>query len=232
MTEFFSSKSAWGGARANSGGPRANAGGARPGAGRKPKAEVSLQPRRSQWGEPAWYCVRTTYGGERLASEEIGIAGWDQFAPTIWKPAVASRRDSYGIIRPARPPRVEPMFPRYQFVRFALSDAWQAIRRLPGVECILGSTPERPASVHETTIERLQAVCEPNGCQYPRGVQLGSLTAPIPFAPGTTVRLLAGPMAELTGICQWSSAKRTRFLLHLLGRDVELEASTEAFEAA
>lgn len=215
-----------GGARANSGGARANSGGARPNSG--PKRIVYLVRPDAE----RWYCLRSDWAGEETAALEIGIAGFEVFAPTIWTPARAARRDGRSI-RPARPAQVESMFHRYLFARFRRTNAnLQEIRALPGVDCILGTAPDAPIAMPDDAIEIIRKVCSANGCQYPADVNLQALHAPLPIAVGAATRMLGGPMADLAGICQWSSSQRVAILLQILGRDVRVTVPRAAVEAA
>jgi len=225
-----SSKLGWGGARPNSGGPRpnsggprANSGGFRPGAGAKPKPVVIWQPADGL----RWYCVRTRYEDEKLAAIQIGLAGFDVFAPTVWKPAMRARRDAFGVLRPARPAHLRPLFQRYQFVRFHLSDNWQDIRELPGVDGILGTAPDRPVAMPAWAIEQIRSRCSENGCVYP-----SSPGQPENALVGKLVRLTEGPMTSFEGICDWSDSKRVRVLLSLFGRDCPITVDQTAVEAA
>lgn len=202
-----------------------------------PRPGFGPQPRRTAVERPdvlRWYCVRTDFGAETKASIEIGLAGFQGFAPTVWKPAVPARRDSRGAIRPARPDRVEPMFHRYQFVGFKRSDNWQIVRGLPGVDCILGTAADMPSAMPDSAIEAIWVVCQANGCSYPEGVDLLDLQAPIPHKVGSVLRLVGGVLSDhdLTGICEWSSAARVRLLLRILGRDVRVTVPWLSAEAA
>ena len=165
-----------------------------------------------------WYCVRTGHGAEITADIEIRLAGFELFAPTVWKPATKPRRLANGAIQPGKPDRIVPLFPRYLFVRFhRLDDPWRRIRSLPGVETILSSTPESPIAVPDAAIEAIRGQCAPNGCIYPPERAIEG-AAPLPV--GIAARVTEGPMADLTGICTWSDGKRVRLLLQIMGRAV------------
>lgn len=212
----------WGGARANSGGARPNAGGARPGAGRKPAPPVP--PVSPPPDVPRWYCVRTFPHGELTADTEIRLAGFTVFAPTLFKPAEPPRRIANGAMRPGKPDRVAPLFPRYLFVRFSRSEKWQRIRYLPGVAGFLYAAPDQPAAVPDQVIELIRGLCAPNGCLYP------PKHAPL-FPAGVTARLMLGPMADLSGVCTWSNGQRVKLLMHILGRPVSVTVAQSSVEA-
>jgi transcription antitermination factor NusG len=193
-------------------------GGARPNSGPKPVVYFA-RPQDLQW-----YCVRTQWGEDRTAAIEIGMAGFDSFAPTMLKPAVRARRLVSGQIRPARPARIEPLFLRYQFARFRRSDDWQRIRELPGVEGILGPAPDMPSAVSDAAIDVIRGMCSANGCLYPAGELPSSMV-------GTQVRMLEGPMISFEGMCDWSDGERVRVLLSLFGRPCPVTVLREAVEA-
>ena len=95
-------------AKGKHGGARANAGGARAGAGRKPK----MAPPVLVDTEERWYCVRTSFHGEIRTDLDIRDLGFSVFAPSLWRPPARARRDRNGVLRPARPARLVPLFPR------------------------------------------------------------------------------------------------------------------------
>jgi transcription antitermination factor NusG len=177
-----------------------------------------------------WYCVRTDYGAESTADIEIRMAGITLFAPTIWVPARPARRDG-PYMRPARPCHVDLLFPRYMFAQFRRADDWQVIRDLPGVDYILGTAPDSPSPMPDDAIHRVRAVCEANDCQYPTGVDLHSLDAPVPFDCGAVVRWIGGPMVDYHGICEWSIDDRVGLLMTILGREVRMTAKRSMLEA-
>lgn len=212
------------------GGPRANSGGARPGAGRpRRQALTDSSPR----DEPRWYVVRSlpdattprcgsTGGNQRLADIEIRVAGFQVFNPSVFKPAEAARRDRNGVVRPAKADRIEPLFPRFFFVRLNLTNpAWHAIKDLPGVDHIMhgAGTPGLPVAVPDETIELLLAMVEPNHCLYPRNHRHMN-----PIARGTALRLLSGPLEGHDGICDWSDGRRVRLLISIMGRQAPTHA--------
>lgn len=210
--------SGWGGARANSGGARLNSGGARPGAGRKPSVRPTPVPEILHW-----YCVRTTHGAELTADIEIRLAGFTLFAPSLFKQATKPRLDARGAMRPGKPDRIVPLFPRYFFVQFNRADeSWRKIRSLPGVERIMGTTPDWPLIVPDSAIAAIRALCAPNGCVYPESHRVQ------PLAVNTRARLLDGPLANLDGICTWSDGRRVKLLLTFLGRPTLVDVAQDA----
>lgn len=218
------------------GGPRANSGGARPGAGR-PRRQALTDP--SPRDEPRWYVVRSlpdattprcgsTGGNQRLADIEIRVAGFQVFNPSVFKPAEAARRDRNGVIRPAKADRIEPLFPRFFFVRLNLANpAWHAIKDLPGVDHIMhgAGTPGLPVAVPDEVVLLVRNMCEPNDAIYPANHRHMN-----PIDVGTTLKLLTGGMEGHEGICTWSDGRRVKLLLSLLGRQVPITVSQSAVE--
>jgi transcription antitermination factor NusG len=187
--------------------------------------------------EARWVCVRTGHDLQLTADIEIRRAGFQLFSPSVWKRATATRRRFDGMIRPARPDRIEPLFKRYLFVRLHLSaHNWQIIRHLPGVDGFMGLLPGTPSPVPDAAIDGIRALCSPNDCIYPASVALRSrlpaLVSSVPLVAGSRTRLLDGPMADLTGICQWSDAKRVRLLMDILGRTVLVTVPRDRTEPA
>jgi transcription antitermination factor NusG len=173
------------------------------------------------------------FGRELGADIEIRLAGFEVFAPTIWKPARAARRHSSGALLPALPDRIEPLFPRYLMARFHRSvDPWTRIRSLPGVDYILGPTPETPSPVPDAAVHAIRSRLMPNGCCYPEHVELRAAGPVVHLPPGSNARLLEGPLADIAGICQWSDGRRVRLLLSLLGREVVVTVPRTAVEVA
>jgi hypothetical protein len=88
--------------------------------------------------------------------------------------------------------------------------------------------------VPDQAIALIRSRCAPNDCIYPDNVDLRDgappVVHPVPLEVGTTARLLDGPMADLTGICQWSDGRRVSLLMQLLGRPVKLTVAQERVE--
>ena len=244
-----SSKSGWGGARANSGGARPNAGGARPNSG---GARENAGGRRDGAGRPRtrpilsvlpldvdqWFCVRTVFGQAKLADEEVRLAGFTVFNPSIYHPATKPKRDINGMMRPGKPERVTQAFPHYFFVRLNLSDpAWHAVRRLPGVKEIMSVADRRggpgiPIAIPDHAIGKIMQLCAANGCIYPRGF---SPAGPVPekLEPGMRVRLVDGPVDDdQTFVCEWARGDWVRFLMDMLGREVPVTVRRSSVQIA
>lgn len=216
-----------GGARPNSGGARPNSGGARPGAGRPRK--IAAEP------TPAdvlrWYCVRAGFGQTAVADRSIREAGFEVFAPTIFRPATPARRDSAGVMRVGKPDRVEFLFVRYIITRFRLADpSWYDIRTLDGVERIISGSYSTlnpigiPIAIPDDNIAFVREKLGPNDCIDPRVFRYD------PIKVGTSLRMLNGPMSDRVGLCEMSDGQRIVLLMNLLGRPVRIEVPHGAVE--
>ncbi len=200
------------------GGARANSGGARTGAGRPPRHLNSGLPVLDIF---RWYCVHTDRDAHLRADIEVRLAGFEVFNPSVWRAAEPMRRDRNGVVRPAKPDRIVPMFPRYFLTRFNISDpSWGQIEHLDGVDRLMTAPGGRPGAIADDKVALLLGLVEPNHCAYPANhIHMN------PIDPGTCLRLLSGGMEGREGICQWSDGRRVRLLLELLGRAVTVTVS-------
>lgn len=202
------SKFGWGGARANSGG-------ARKGAGRRRREVIHPEPINPNPGL-RWYCVRTAFQQELVADIELRRAGFVVYLPAELRAAARTRS---GEIRRGSYDRIVPLFPRYLFVQFDISDDhWRTIVKLRGVERIFGCTPEHPTPVPQRAIDILLEQCAPNGVIYPPKARQFD---PLPI--GAEVEILDGPFTAFHGICMLSAPKRVRLLVEIFGRSTEVE---------
>jgi transcription antitermination factor NusG len=177
--------------------------------------------------------VRTEADADRLAAQEIGLAGFEVFAPTELVPARRARRDAGGRVQPARPAHVAPLFRSYLFTRFSRAEPWQQILELPGVERILGPAPDMPTALPDTVIHAVRGLCSANGCLYPRGVSpaWNVLPAP-PSVVGTVLRVTDGPLAGTEGLCEWTDGQLLRMLVGAFGRQCPVTVRRQWTEAA
>jgi transcription antitermination factor NusG len=202
-------------------------GGKRAGAGR-PRKAVPPMP----LDVPRWYVVRSRFKQERLADIEIRIAGFEVFNPSIWKAGTPLRRDSNGVVRPARPDRIDSLFKRFFFTRLNLADpSWHAIKHLPGVERIMDGvgTPGVPVAVPDLTIDLIRSMLEPNLCLYPASHPSHHHVTPLQV--GTAQRFLTGAMSGCQGIVTWSDGARVRLLMEILGREAPVSTTRDSIEA-
>lgn len=211
------------------GGARANSGGARQGSGRPRKPVLS-----SSFPEGLhWYVVRSGYGQTALADREIRLAGFEVFAPTIFKAKTYPRRDALGVMHPGKPDRIEFLFIRYVITRFDLADpSWHLIRTLDGVERIISNSYSAlhpigiPIHIPDTAIAYVREKLGPGDCIDPRKF-VGD-----PYEIGTSLRMLDGPMAGHVGICDMSDGERVMWVMNMLGRPIPLDVAHDSVELA
>jgi transcription antitermination factor NusG len=216
-------------------------GGVRAGAGGKPKPRIA--PNAPY--DLHWYCIRTAYAPEwwaeraaRLllfpppayerepaAAEAIRSAGFEVFAPTIFKPATRRRRNVVGAMIPARPAGERPLFGNYIFARFARHGYWQQLRDMECVDTILGLAPDAPTPLPDRAIELIRGMCDANGCFHERGEVPNSLV-------GTLMRVTDGSFTSFEGICDWSDGQRVRLMLAMFGRPCPTVFDQTMVEAA
>lgn len=150
-----------------------------------------------------WYVVNTLPNQERRAEENLRRQGFEPWVPQLRKLRRHARRTDSVIV---------PLFPGYLFVSFDVeSDRWRSVNGTFGVVRLL-CNGETPMPVPEALIEALSA----------RRDESGLIVLPArSFAEGETVRVLAGPFADLEGIFQATSGRdRVVLLFNLLGRQV------------
>jgi len=144
----------------------------------------------------AWYCVQAKPKREREVADRLDAQGFGSFLPLV----AVRRRGEIEIV---------PAFPGYLFVRFSLLlDRWRSIYSTVGVRRLF-SADERPIPVPDASIATLLRL------GYDRPITGEDL--PEAIAPGSRVRIEAGPFAGLDGVCQWSSAERVALLLEIMG---------------
>ncbi len=172
-------------------------GGARRAAGRKPR-ETPLSPDLGL----RWYCVQTHFREEYRALGELWQQGFRAYLPCLL---------------PEDGERIEPMFPGYLFVAFdAARDQWRPIVATRGVRRLFSAAPERPLPVPVGIVEELQA-------RGRAGDGVIDLRRRAPDLEGRTVRILSGPFADFTGVCQMVAADRVRVLIDLFGRSAPID---------
>ena len=154
-----------------------------------------------------WYCWKASPGDQFAALRELSAQGFRPYLPLY----VARREKDREVIR--------PLFGSYGFVSFDLSQRWQAIHSTRGVAHLFSSSPQRPSAVPPGVVEALQARGRPGD-----GVIDDQYQGPaFPDVAGQTVRITAGPFADLHGLCRWSNQKRVSVLLEVMGRLVETQ---------
>ena len=149
-----------------------------------------------------WYLVYTKPRQESIAEENLQRQGFD-----IWLPRLRlSRRRRRRWVDV-----VEPLFPRYLFIRLqAGSDDFAPIRSTRGVSGLV-RVGMNPAQVPDSVVQALRQTADPeNGLMNPEARRL---------ARGDLVEVLEGPFEGLRGVFQLQSGnERVVILLDVLGR--------------
>ena len=149
---------------------------------------------------PLWFAVFSKPRRETEAMEQLERQGF-----TVFLPLARARRRLRGQWRAV----IEPMFPRYLFLRATPGlDDLRPIRSTRGVIGLVrfGGEP-RPAP--DALIAALQRLCASDGV----------LDLPEPLVPGSRVRILEGPFAGYEAeLLSHDGAHRARVLLALLGQ--------------
>lgn len=163
-----------------------------------------------------WFVVYTQPNGEARALANLHRQGYETYLPRY------RRRRSHA----RRIDTVErPLFPRYLFVALDLMRArWRPILSTFGV-CDLVRQGDTPQRLPDGVIEEIRA-----------GEAAHSFDALDPLAgagPGSSVRILVGPFADLIGKLQAAAeSERVTLLLDLLGREVRLRLPRDAVALA
>jgi transcriptional antiterminator RfaH len=163
-----------------------------------------------------WFVVYTQPNGEGRALANLRRQGFEAYLPRY------RRRRSHA----RRIDTVErPLFPRYLFVALDLMRArWRPILSTFGV-CDLVRTGDTPQRLPEGVVDEIRA-----------GEAAHSFDALDPLAgaiPGSAVRILAGPFADLIGKLQAAAdSERVTLLIDLLGREVRLRLPRDAVALA
>jgi len=160
----------------------------------------------------AWYLIYTKPQQEQRARENLERQGY-----VVYLPLMRVRRRRMG--RPVE--RVEPMFPRYLFVRLnATSDNWAPIRSTFGVTQLVRFGRD-PARIPDDLVEVLQAASDSEGV-------CNAAPPPADFRSGDTVRIRSGAFAGYAGIFQARTGQeRVILLLEVAGQVARVKIREE-----
>ena len=157
-----------------------------------------------------WFTVYTKPRQEQTALENLQRQEFHCFLPMAVNPYQR---------RSARTPRIEPLFPRYLFLKAnADQQSLAPIRSTRGV-CTLVRAGMRLIKVPEFIIQAITDRCDPQSGL----VQL----EPVPVEVGDKVKVFDGPFAGIEGIFkQRKGSDRALLLISMLGTQstVEVEA--------
>ena len=148
-----------------------------------------------------WFAIFSKPRREAEAVEHL-----ERQAFTVFLPRVRARRRLRGQWRDI----VEPMFPRYLFLRAVPGqDDLRPIRSTRGVIGLVRFGGD-PRPVPDTVIAELRRLCAGGD---------GVLELPTPLVAGSRVRILEGPFAGCEGdLLSQDGKRRALVLLELLGR--------------
>lgn len=170
-----------------------------------------------QGNQATWFAVYTKPRQERFARDHLARQGFHCFLPEALNPYQRQCR--------SRKPRIEPLFPRYLFLR-AIPEIQNlaAVRSTRGVTGLVRSGYEL-IRVPEAIIEELNSRLDPDSGL----VQLCAT----PLAPGDRVRVFEGPLAGLEGVLESDSGEeRVLVLMELLGRQSRVEVDSLQLQRA
>jgi transcription antitermination factor NusG len=149
--------------------------------------------------------VATTHGHHHDAEHQIAAAGWKVFAPLHLQRGIRKAE------------RIVPLFGNYLFVGWSHDADWGSLQRVRYVWSLLMAEPGRPAVVPDGVVEDLQRRSSPR-----RVVDDPLLTAAA-YLPGEPIKIRAGPLAGLQGVCGLSAGARVRVLFELFGKEMQAD---------
>ena len=149
--------------------------------------------------EERWYVARTLPQRELHAARQLNNQGFCTFVPRYWK----NRRHARKVETISA-----PLFPRYIFVVVDRTrDRWRSINGTLGVDRLLMSGGE-PQPVPHGVVENLAAAADLEG----------NIRFDFHLKEGQTVKVMAGPFADLVGqLERLDDSGRVRVLLEILG---------------
>jgi transcriptional antiterminator RfaH len=164
----------------------------------------------------AWYCVNSKPRRETLASAHLNHQGYEVYLPVLQTTVKLGPHITKQVDR--------PLFPGYLFVRFDMEDRarrWQSIHSTVGVKRLF-SNADVPVALTDDEMAVVRSI-EQSTRKY------HDLSADY-IEPGTKVRIVDGKF-DLTGICQWSDARRVALLTTILHREVVITVNRNRVRA-
>lgn len=154
---------------------------------------------------PAWYAIHTNAKCEPLVTVAINEMGMPALLPMCsWWVKHNHRQEQ----------RMGPLFPRYLFSEFDLTDHWQRITREPGVVTILGMAENRgrPQAIAPAAIERIKQLVR----VHQGAIPLDDEKKKIPLAKGDRVAVIDGPLAGYRGLVSVDKKERLSVMLDMM----------------
>ena len=167
-----------------------------------------------------WYVVNTYSGHEnkvrttmerRIDSFGLGRYFGDISIPTE---SVIEIKDGKKV------PTIQRQFPGYILVNMDMNDdTWRLVRQTPGVTQIVGAG-DKPTPLSRAEVERLLRPGEADAREK-------AVKTTIDYSVGETVKVIAGPLAEFTGLISEINVDQSRLkvLVSIFGRETPVELS-------
>ena len=118
-------------------------------------------------------------------------------------------------------PTVQRQFPGYILVHMDMNDdTWRLVRQTPGVTQIVGAG-DKPTPLSRAEVERL---LRPGEAAEAREK---AVKTTVDYSVGETVRVIAGPLADFTGVISEINVDQSRLkvLVSIFGRETPVELS-------
>ena len=118
-------------------------------------------------------------------------------------------------------PTVQRQFPGYILVNTDMNDdTWRLLRQTPGVTQIVGAG-DKPTPLSRAEVERL---LRPGEAAEAREK---AVKTTVDYSVGETVRVIAGPLADFTGVISEINVDQSRLkvLVSIFGRETPVELS-------
>ncbi len=116
-------------------------------------------------------------------------------------------------------PTVQRQFPGYILVNMDMNDdTWRLVRQTPGVTQIVGAG-DKPTPLSRAEVERLLRPGEVEARE--------KVKTTVDYSVGETVRVIAGPLADFTGVISEINVDQSRLkvLVSIFGRETPVELS-------
>ncbi|HLL39828.1 MAG TPA: transcription termination/antitermination protein NusG [Rubrobacteraceae bacterium] len=117
-------------------------------------------------------------------------------------------------------PTIQRQFPGYILVNMNMNDdTWRLVRQTPGVTQIVGAG-DKPTPLSRAEVERL---LRPGEAAETRE----KVKTTVDYSIGETVKVIAGPLAEFTGMISEINVDQSRLkvLVSIFGRETPVELS-------
>jgi len=118
-------------------------------------------------------------------------------------------------------PTVQRQFPGYILVNMDMNDdTWRLVRQTPGVTQIVGAG-DKPTPLSRAEVERLLRPAEAAEAREK------AVKTTVDYSVGETVRVIAGPLADFTGVISEINVDQSRLkvLVSIFGRETPVELS-------